>query len=207
MDQKWVQQVQHGPQDPAWSGNMPPFFVPTSHSATSPGNTSGRHRDSAARSDSRDTSRKRSRPSAPPFVAQQPLMAFAGPAIPHESPFVTIRNRNGRDWPKILDPDGKVDYSCQLCFACCFPAPYNRCRDPEQCSVSRRPAYVRARSSSRSDPPRLHVDLQHAKWRPDNYPERHWASVVDFIKRNSDVVAPSQKLKDLTPGTSWPNSS
>eukprot|EP00980_Cylindrotheca_fusiformis_P011056 scaffold2543_cov99-Cylindrotheca_fusiformis.AAC.1 len=105
MDQKWVQQVQHGPQDPAWSGHMPPFFVPTSHSATSPGNTSGRHRDSAARSDSRDTSRKRSRPSAPPFVAQQPLMAFAGPAIPHESPFVTIRNRNGRDWPKILDPD------------------------------------------------------------------------------------------------------
>eukprot|EP00980_Cylindrotheca_fusiformis_P016666 scaffold5018_cov85-Cylindrotheca_fusiformis.AAC.1 len=98
-------------------------------------------------------------------------MAFAGTAIPHESPFVTIRNRNGRDWPKILDPDGKVDY-CQLCFACCFPAPYNRCKDPEQCSVSRRPAYVRARSSSRSDPPRLHIDLQHSKWRSDNYPER-----------------------------------
>eukprot|EP00980_Cylindrotheca_fusiformis_P016066 scaffold4737_cov92-Cylindrotheca_fusiformis.AAC.3 len=182
----------------SWSGPMPAFIGSSSTSSPSTSGGTGRNRDSTSRSDSRDNSRKRSRSSAPPFVAQKPLMAFAGTAIPHESPFVTIWNRNGRDWPKILDPEGKVDY-CQLCFACCFPAPYNRCKDPEQCSVSRRPAYVRARSSSRSDPPRLHVDLQHSKWRPDNYPERLWASVIDFIKRNKDVVAPSETLKELTP--------
>eukprot|EP00980_Cylindrotheca_fusiformis_P031235 scaffold26051_cov201-Cylindrotheca_fusiformis.AAC.1 len=206
MDQKWVQQVHQGPQHSSWSGPMPEFCGSLSNSSQPPSGGTGRNRDSTSRSDSRENSRKRSRSSAPPFVAQKPLMAFAGTAIPHESPFVTIRNRNGRDWPKILDPDGKVDY-CQLCFACCFPAPYNRCKDPEQCSVSRRPAYVRARSSSRSDPPRLHIDLQHSKWRPDNYPERLWASVVDFIKRNKDVVAPSETLKELTPGTSWSFSS
>eukprot|EP00980_Cylindrotheca_fusiformis_P017106 scaffold5256_cov155-Cylindrotheca_fusiformis.AAC.3 len=207
MRQLWEDQVALGPNAPIWSAPFPSHLcqesesssqVPTGVSASSSG------RSSQSRADASESQRKRSRQAATPFVPRKPLMAFSASAssAPQESPFLTLCNRNERDWPKIREPQGKPHEVCQLCFACCFPPPFNRCGDPERCHILRRPVYARTRRS-RADAPRLHIDLADDRWSSARYPEDNWKPVVDFIKRNLDVLAPSPELKALTPSTQW----
>eukprot|EP00980_Cylindrotheca_fusiformis_P027155 scaffold19075_cov92-Cylindrotheca_fusiformis.AAC.3 len=210
MRQLWEQQVALGPQASIWSAHFPDHLC--DNAGQSPSNVSSgtnasagtASRSSQSRSDNGDSQRKRSRPAATPFVPQKPLMAFSASAssAPQESPFSMLRNRNERDWPRIRDPQGKQHEPCQLCFACCFPPPFNHCGDPDRCHILRRPVYARSRRS-RSDAPRLHIDLADDRWSAARYPEQNWKPVVDFIKRNLDILAPSPELIALTPSTRW----
>eukprot|EP00980_Cylindrotheca_fusiformis_P027213 scaffold19400_cov108-Cylindrotheca_fusiformis.AAC.1 len=148
MRQLWEDQVALGPQASIWSEAFPSHLCVSSVESNTPssganGSSSLAGRSGQARSggEASDSQRKRSRPAATPFVPQKPLMAFAASAssAPRESPFSILRNRNERDWPRLKDPQGKQHEPCQLCFACCFPPPYNRCGDPERCHVLRKP--------------------------------------------------------------------
>eukprot|EP00980_Cylindrotheca_fusiformis_P016881 scaffold5112_cov92-Cylindrotheca_fusiformis.AAC.1 len=209
MRQLWEEQVALGPQAPLWSASFPSHLSDTTEEQSSSAPASGSGRSSQARGgsgDAGDSNKKRPRPAATPFVPQKPLMAFAASAssAPRESPFSILRNRNERDWPRLKDPQGKQHEPCQLCFACCFPPPYNRCGDPERCHVLRKPVYARTRRS-RLDAPRLHIDLADEKWSSARYPEQNWKPLVEFIQRNLDVLAPSPELITLTPSTLNPS--
>eukprot|EP00980_Cylindrotheca_fusiformis_P019499 scaffold6748_cov73-Cylindrotheca_fusiformis.AAC.1 len=193
MEQTWVEQVAQGPYAAYWlTAPSQNLFPPTS---VAPAPSSG----SAKTSDTVDNSKKRSRVATQPFVAQKPLLAFPTGSVPSESPFTMLKDKNTRDWPQLPDPQGKTA-SRQICFHCCFPAPYNKCEDPETCSFRNKNQPFLRRKPAKAVLQRFHVDLAESKWRnQEKYPENNWDDLVRFLKSHRDLVAPSAEIKVLTP--------
>eukprot|EP00980_Cylindrotheca_fusiformis_P020540 scaffold7617_cov143-Cylindrotheca_fusiformis.AAC.1 len=197
MEQTWVEQVAQGPYAAYWSTVPSQNLFPTA--AVAPAPSSG----STKTSDTVDNTKKRSRVATQPFVAQKPLLAFPAGSVPSESPFTTLKDKNARDWPRLPDPQGKTAPR-QICFHCCFPAPYNKCEDPETCSFRNKNQPFLRRKPAKAVLQRFHVDLAESRWRnQEKYPENNWDDLVRFVKSHRDLVAPSAELKALTPSAGW----
>jgi hypothetical protein len=130
-----------------------------------------------------------------PFIASQGMLELAAPLPPGERLmtyiFSALPEHTGRQYPKMMDNDGKAD--CLICFRSAFWSPHNTCQ-LETCITARR---------RQRDNQRLHIDLPQEPWR--SKPEIYWKPVVAWLQHPGVdlIVKPTAAFKSLTPSAKW----
>lgn len=193
MMQVWSQYVSMGPLDTVWKSPFATEFVaPTdpmgSSGSKKPGGSNG-----GGDSDPSDP-KKRPRQN---FIATTPTLIFKSQNRRAEKPFEALRAAGVDVWPKMQDAQGKQRH---LCFSCLFASPYNQCDDADSCGLR---GFRRRQGKRSSYPTRMHIDLNDPKWNPSAYPEANWDPLVQFVKKFNNIIAPTDALRKLTPGTKW----